>query len=336
MKKHKAEKIPLDDPELAGDEIIQGATGLGKLPDRLKKYGNAKAFSSDYAAWIREQAITESREQAFHYRRTARKLEDCASWMLFRHYYTVDKVRLHEGRFCKMHLGCLPCARMRAVKTSTAYMRRGIYLLEKDRSLKASHCILTIKNGDDLDERFLHLKRSFRTLEQRRKNVKRFKWNVKTCWGKVLGLAGAYEISNIGNGWHPHLHLILLHRDEIVLNELIPEWRGITRDSFEVRIIPLSMDDMEAFAENFFEVFKYACKVKGLSFAHLWEIQNAFFARRLIVSAGLFRGVQVPDDFMDDPLPEDLPFHEYLMRYSAPSKSYVVEEFDFSLATACV
>lgn len=39
-------------------------------------------------------------------KKLSQKLTHCGHWLVFRHYYTVDTVRLHAADFCKKHLLC--------------------------------------------------------------------------------------------------------------------------------------------------------------------------------------------------------------------------------------
>lgn len=58
---------------------------------------------------------------------------------------------------------------------------------------------LTVKNWDDPEEDFIrHLRRSFGKL-------RRLRWWTKRVKGGVAGI----EVTNIGNGWHPHLHSVI-------------------------------------------------------------------------------------------------------------------------------
>ena len=84
---------PLTECILA-DSSEQGVQGVAALPHRLNRYGRAHQRAlhmGDYA----EQT------GACH---LAMKLRRCGHWLVFRHYYTVDSLRLHKADFCKKHL----------------------------------------------------------------------------------------------------------------------------------------------------------------------------------------------------------------------------------------
>ena len=49
----------------------------------------------------------------------------CGDYLLFRHFFTVDKVKLHAAQFCKAHLLCPLCAIRRGAKALAAYLSAG-------------------------------------------------------------------------------------------------------------------------------------------------------------------------------------------------------------------
>ena len=168
---------------------------------------------------------------------------------------------------------------------------------------------LTVKDGPDLGERFKHLHKAQRELWKRKQRGR----------GSVLdGVEGAvwsYEIKR-GNGsglWHPHLHMIALAEVAPDARRLSSEWHQITGDSYIVDVRPISQDDP---ASGFVEVFKYAVKFSDQPPAdtvHAWE---TLMRKRLLGSAGCFRGVDIPDDLTDDPSDfANLPYVDLLYRY---------------------
>ena len=77
-------KNPLN-AEILAEDANQGAGGIAALPTRVGRYGEAhrRALAmADYALTIGEKAM-------------ASKLTRCGDFLLFRHFYTVDDVRLH-------------------------------------------------------------------------------------------------------------------------------------------------------------------------------------------------------------------------------------------------
>ena len=237
----------------------------------------------------------------------ARKVEGCGHYLAFRHYFTVDQVRLHAAQLCKKHLLCPLCAIRRGSKALQAYLPRYEAVRAAEPLLRPFLVTLTVKDGPDLGERFRHLMRSQRELWMRKHR----------CRGSsVDGIEAAvwsYEVKRgAGSGlWHPHLHMVALAKAEPDEQQLACEWRNITGDSFIVDVRPIDQADP---ASGFLEVFKYALKFSDMEPADVWEAFQHLAKRRLVGSAGLFRGIEVPEQLTDEAL-DDLPFVDLLYRY---------------------
>jgi len=233
--------------------------------------------------------------------------------MKFRHYYTVNKVRLAEACWCRKHLLCPLCAIRRGAKQLAAYLERYQIIMAQNPGLKTSMVTLTVKNGPDLLERFEHLARGVQALRMRGKDHKRGRrYGNASEWSKVLGVVGTYEFTNKGQGWHPHTHMIVLHESPIDGEALAAEWKRITGDSWICDVRPLLHPDDPA--RDFVEVFKYAMKFQDLSLEDNYKAFLILSGRRLISSQGLFYGVKVPES-QDDELIENLPYVELFYKY---------------------
>jgi len=241
----------------------------------------------------------------------AQKLQHCGHWLVFRHYYTVDKVRLHAADFCKKHLLCPLCAIRRGAKALGAYLARWQVIQEEHPELRAYLVTLTVKNGDDLEERQRHLTTSLKRLRDRRRyfnaGTRGASW-TELC--KALGGVYTLELTNKGNGWHPHCHMIALGVSQIDQQALSAEWHAITGDSMVVDVRPILGDP----SEGFMEVFKYAVKFSDLSLQDNWQAAQVLKGKRLLNSFGLFRGVQVPESLLDEPL-DSLPYWDRFYRF---------------------
>jgi hypothetical protein len=240
----------------------------------------------------------------------AAKVATCGDYLVFRHYYTVDQVRLHGASLCKKHLLCPLCAIRRGAKALAAYLARWECIRAEKPLLRPFLVTLTVKDGPDLEERFKHLHKSQRELWMRKHRGR------GSCLQGVEGAVWSYEVKR-GNGsgvWHPHLHMIALAECQPDAFELAREWREITGDSFIVDVRPISQDDP---ASGFIEVFKYAVKFSEQPVEDTWHAYETLAGRRLIGSAGAFRGVVVPESLLDDPeglgeLPYVTLFYRYL------------------------
>ena len=270
------------------------------LPKRVDRYSKAKKGALDTAKYMG----TLPKHQAI-----AKRVHGCGDYLLFRHFFTIDAVKLHAASFCMKHLLCPLCAIRRGAKALGAYLDRFEAIKRTSGHLRPFLVTLTVKDGPDLRERFKHLHDSQRELWKRKQRGR----------GSVLdGVEGAvwsYEVKRgQGSGvWHPHLHMIALAEVAPDADRLSRDWHEITGDSFIVDVRPISQDDP---ASGFVEVFKYAVKFSDQEPAdtvHAWE---TLAGKRLLGSAGCFRGVEIPDDLTDDPGDYlGLPYVDLLYRY---------------------
>jgi hypothetical protein len=281
------------------------ASGIEALPNRTDRYGKAKRRALDQAEFTRSVGDAAM----------AATVEHCGEYLLFRHYFTVDQVRLHAAQFCRKHLLCPLCAIRRGAKALQAYLPRYEAVIASQPRLRPFLVTLTVKDGADLAERFRHLVNGQRELWKRRHRGR----------GSVLdGVEAAvwsYEVKR-GNGsgeWHPHLHMVALAEVAPSADRLSREWYEITGDSFIVDVRPIDQADP---ASGFLEVFKYALKFSDMTPADTYAAHQLLRGRRLVGSAGLFRGVEVPESLVDEPL-DGLPFVELLYRYLGAGYSLV-------------
>ena len=287
-----------ENPESVAAEI--GVQGIEALPKKIDRYSKAKRGAIDVADYMG----TIPKHQAM-----GAKVHSCGDYLVFRHYHTVDRVRLHGASLCKKHLLCPLCAIRRGAKSLKAYLDRFEIIQAEKPHLRAFLVTLTVKDGEDLEERFKHLYKGQREL-----------WMSKHRGrGSVLdGVQGAvwsYEIKRGKNSgkWHPHLHMIALAESIPDQEQLAAEWKNITGDSFIVDVRPISQEDP---ASGFVEVFKYAVKFSDQTPADTVHAWVTLAGKRLLGSSGCFRGVEVPEGLLDDSEGfEGLPYIQLFYRY---------------------
>lgn len=290
-----------ENPDSVGAEI--GVEGIEALPKRVDRYSTAKKGALDVAQYM--QAIPG--EQAAN---VTQRVMACGDYLLFRHFFTVDKVKLHAAQFCKAHLLCPLCAIRRGAKALAAYLARWEVIKAQHPNLKPFLVTLTVKDGPDLAERFKHLHKAQRELWMRKHRGR------GSVLDDVEGAVWSYEVKRgKGSGqWHPHLHMIALAEVQPNQKRLAAEWQEITGDSFIVDVRPISQEDP---VSGFIEVFKYAVKFSDQEPAdtvHAWQTLKG---KRLLASSGCFRGVDVPDDLTDDASDvAGLPFMDMLYRHT--------------------
>lgn len=232
-----------------------GADGIEALPKRVDRYGKAKKGALDVAEFI--GAHVEGQEKLHQ------RLSECGDYLAFRHYFTIDTVRLHGASFCMKHLLCPLCAIRRGSKALKAYLDRWEVIQGEKTALRPFLVTLTVRNGDDLAERFRHLHAGQRELWKRRQRGR------GSVLDGVVGAVWSYEVKRGQNSgdWHPHLHMIALAEVEPSQERLSREWHDITGDSFVVDVRPITGDPVE----GFLEVFKYAVKFSDQPPADTWH-----------------------------------------------------------------
>jgi hypothetical protein len=250
----------------------------------------------------------------------ADKLCTCGSWLQFRHYYTVDELKLIAGQFCQQTKLCVFCAIRKSSRQLGVYLERFKAVILERPKLVPYLITWTVRNGPNLEERILHLRRSFKTFSNRGRQARSGNGWGKTEARKIAGLIGSFEVTENGNGWHPHLHAICLCEEEPDKWELSREWRDITGDSYIIDVRPIDLDDP---VNAFCEVFKYALKFQDMSCENNWRAHLTLKRFRMLVSQGCFYGIPEPAE-TDDPL-EDLPFVDYFYQYLEKSGTYTLK-----------
>lgn len=287
-----------------GGEASTGSDEIGKLPARIARYSTAKDRATSMLQYCRKIGAEAE----------AKALEQCGNFLLFHNYYTVGKVRLAKMESCKKHLLCPLCAIRRGAKTLRVYLDRFEHLKRTEAKFEASMVTFTVKNGPDLTERLEHLQKAIQRLQNRRRMAKKKKIHNGSEWTKALGVIGSYEIK-VGERsklWHPHVHAIVLHRDNIDQKALRDEWFQITGDSHQVDVQKLRHPEDPA--QDFVEVFKYALKASDMSLEDNFHAYQVLSKKRLLFSCGLFWGVKVPKELTDDLLHGE-PYQELFFRY---------------------
>jgi len=295
-----------ENPDLVEQDGVSG--GIEGLPTKVDRYAKAKKTALDVVDYIggSEHAQPLARQQ--------KRLATCGDYLVFRHYFTVNQVKLHGASLCDQHLLCPLCAIRRGAKFLKAYLDRWEIIRAANPRLRPYLVTLTVKDGPDLAERFAHLKNSQHELWKRKHRGR------GSSLDGVAGAVWSYEIKRgSGSGeWHPHLHMIVLAENLYVEGAgnhgpLSAEWHNITGDSFmvDVRLI----DEADP-VSGFIEVFKYAVKFSSQSPADTVHAFLTLRGKRLLASSGCFRGVPEPAGLLDDAEAlEGLPFVTLFYRY---------------------
>lgn len=307
MRRRLEEENPLPVDSLAA-ETERGSDSLTALPKRLDRYAKAHQRAVAMADYIRS---VQHRTPAVE--KVATELAECGAYLVFRHYLTEQKAKLIAARTCKKHIVCPLCAIRRGAKMLARYKERFEIVMEKNAHLVPWMVTFTVKNGEDLSERYNHLHKSVRLLNKYRHLGR----GHEVC--KAQGSVWSYEFKRGESSqlWHPHMHGVWLCSSPLDVKKLQKEWLQITSDSFIVEAHPMYGEAIDAFCE----VFKYAVKFGGLPLADNLHAFEVLRSKRLVRSAGLLWGVEVPDSLLDDEL-EDHQWIDVAYRYFDDPSTY--------------
>lgn len=286
----------------------------------ITDYAGRKARAMDMAGYINDLRDPKKRPDI---ERLHSELTQCASYLVFNDYYTVDQLRLIKAHTCKKHLLCPFCAMRRAGKYVAKNIPKIEQVLSENPALIPVMITLTVKNGPSLTERFNHLRRAEKRLKRAALNCRNGqKWSE---FARVQGAIAAYEFTKKDEGdWHPHIHILALVDSYIDQDGLSGEWLKITGDSFIVDIRKIRGKPNAGgldIASAMLEVCKYSLKFHDMTLDDTWTAFSVLRGKRLVNPSGLLRGVEMPDNLLDDEL-EGLPFIERHYQYQPWKKAY--------------
>ena len=312
---------------LAGDELqaLQSANA-DQHRDRITRFGILKhrAKLQEQYLWTQVDFKSESEDDLSNKAlKAATKLKGCGQFLIFRNYYTIDQVKLEKFHVCGQHLLCPMCAGIRAARSMKRYLDRIHELMRQKRGLKPVLITLTVKNGEDLEERYNHLTSSFRTLLSRYRDYKKKGWGFNQ-FCKIDGAfyTTEYTYNDKTKQWHPHIHIFALLNEWIDQEELAETWHDITLDSYIVDIRRVKKTKEHGYSKAVAEVCKYALKFGDLSVENTWDAFLTLKGKRLTGSFGSMHGVKIPDKATDDMPLEELPYLEMFYRFVFDKKSY--------------
>ena len=104
----------------------------------------------------------------------------CGDYLLFRHFFTVDKVKLHAAQFCKPTCSA-PVRYSSRCQGSRGLLGRWEAIRLQRPTLRPFLVTLTVKDGPDLAERFAHLHKAQRELWKRKHRIYSSRWCRGCC-----------------------------------------------------------------------------------------------------------------------------------------------------------
>jgi hypothetical protein len=294
----------------AADDV----SGLGGMHKRLERLGKAKERGQEMGRFILGQSKLESSPMLRNLTaKGGHQLEQCGTYMVFRHYLAQDVVRLARVHTCKKHLLCPVCAILRAGKSLRRYVETIAAQVEAGAvPYMVTH---TVKNSDELRERSDHLLRSYRKMLSLRRTYRGRGdgWQLSSVEGGLYSL----EVKRgAAGGWHPHIHALWLlppgkRLDVADLREL---WLKVTKDSHVFNVKPIQ-DEGDGIASACLEVLKYALKFSDMTLADNWFAATQLRRLRLTASFGSLRGIKEEEAGPDELEEGDEPFVEYVARW---------------------
>lgn len=328
----KGNKKPRISDTLASDEIQGlGSANADQHRDRITRFGTLKHRSKQQENFLWTLAEFDKdtpSDNSLKAVKSAHKLNGCGNYLLFKNFYTIDQIKLAKFHSCGQHLLCPFCAGIRASRAIQKYTERIDQVLAENRKLKPVLITFTVKNGEDLTERFNHLMDAFKTLLQRRRDYLKKNWGFNE-FCKISGAMYSYEntYNEKTNEWHPHLHMFALLDDWIDQEKLSQTWFDLTGDSFVVDVRRVKKSKEQGYAKAAAEVCKYALKFGDLSVQRTWDAFLVLKGRRLSGAFGSLWGVKIPEVLIDDmPDDNDLQYLEMLYKFvfgkGKKSKSY--------------
>ena len=340
------------------DEVLADNIPEGSQDKKLARYAAAKSRQGQVSDFILRQNEEKSNP---HLMKVNESLQECGSFLVFRHYFTLDVYKLVSGVTCKKHLLCALCAIRRAAKCIAVYSEKISQVrTEQKTELEELMITFTIKNGDDLRERFDHLLSSMGKIVEKRRNSLKKKPLTTTEMKHITGAVYSYEVTySEDKGFHPHCHMIALvplgafefTRVEVkgksvlvplqLWKGIVEDWKAITGDSFIIDVRKIESVEMPLPGEGIqgtrlqalIEVFKYALKMNRISKDHETDSQEnvriqveayqILRGRRMIGSFGSLWGVKVPENLNDQPLSDsELPYVDLVYQYSGVNFGY--------------
>ena len=262
--------------------------------------------------------------------RLAELLEGCGGYLKFHHFYLVERWKLVDASFCKVHQVCHHCAFNRAARYGSNLARMAEAAMTADPALKAVSCTLTLRNGPDCVERLQRLSKGLaKLIASRRKGRSASSTNKSALSLCEAGFIALECTRNHKTGeWHWHAHALLLARDWIDQDKLRAEWSRCVGEPVAIPYLKRVMgEDLRAAV---CEVVKYSVKFSAMvpEDVRPWKdgqlrpsdvlaIYRAGKGSRLFRTFGLFRGdeLELPED--EGPCLDGQPFRELLYRATA-------------------
>lgn len=194
-----------------------------------------------------------------------------------------------KSKFCNV------CAKKRYL----IYLAKYIPIVQD--YIKSGHRVLlvtlTLKNMFELDNMLNRFNVTF----------KKFREKYSLYYNNIDGALVSREITNIGHGWHVHMHCLFIckenynYTDKEYCNLLKTDWLRKTGDSFQVDVKTVGKSNNDelrnkSILKSLCETFKYMTKLSQLNVKYLQELFDVTYKRRMISTVGCLYGQVIEDD----------------------------------------
>lgn len=248
------------------------------------------------------------------------KLRSCASYLLIREWIQTSETRLRSANFCKRYQVCPSCAVRRGAKLAESALPKILSVLAENPHLAPVHVTLTLPNTKDLNTGFDALRAAWtQMVTLRRKGLSSSSRHDPIEWCKVHGGIRSIEVTNKGNGWHPHIHCLVLVDSFFDLKKLSKEFHSFGGGSI-VWATKVSSSE-NALVPALLEVLKYPTKFSSLSPEKLYHFYKVVRKSRLTDTFGNLRGVHLGDIDQDD-LDLPGPYRDWVARWYNRAQRY--------------
>jgi len=248
---------------------------------------------------LEESAI----KKAFGAKDFFKNLDDCGSWLEFRHYKEHDKVKLHRGNFCRRDKLCRACAIRRAYKQQNRFLQ--IIESEEFKNKDWYYIVIPVKHTkqDTFEEVYSKIENIKKRIVMQVKNGKR--GMSKKFFTRFQGGIYSTEVTYSANGWNVHINLLLNCERGTDLG--VFEKHGKTLSSAEISdflkpydsyvnsITKVDFSTHDSIKSNLLEILKYSLKFSDLSDEKLIEVYVKTYRKRLFGAWGNLRGKGIED-----------------------------------------
>ena len=333
----------------------------------LNSLGKKKDFKACYQRMKKSTKFKLDLNTGFKSKSFWKSLEDCGSWVEFRYYNKLDKLKVQNANFCKRDKLCPACAIRRAYKQQLKFME----ILENKEQLidqEWFYVVIPVKHNikESYDVVFQRVELVKKKIMMSMRNAKRGSGN--NFWSVFNGGMYSTETTRTDNGWNVHLNLIVNapKTTQITLNKHkqaldLEEWLKVHADGSYVhniqhikeqphressrndseekrdgetteRALVASTRKKQALRDSIVEVLKYSLKFSSLSPFDLLEVYIRTYRKRLFGTFGNMRGVGIEDVDLAGDVRLDSEFIELIFRRIGSNK-YVLDSRNHIIET---